>query len=978
MSALTCNPGVFALGINCRQLNCHCKSEEKMKNKLALALFIICAISFQGIISIQKQSNSTTRLSILNPITSVNAQSGSAPELPRAYLNTTYTPPTGKTIAVASGGDFQAALNQAQPGDVITLQAGATFTGNFTLPNKSGSGWIVIRSSIADANLPPAGTRITPSYSAVLPKIVSPNSDPAIRAATGAHHYRFLGLEIGVKTGVAIYEIVNFGAEQSSLSQIPNNLIVDRCYIHGNSSDNARRGVNINSASTAIIDSYISEIHEVGADSQTICGWNGPGPFKIVNNYLEGAGENVMFGGADSNIQNLVPSDIEFRLNQVTKPLRWKLGHSAYAGIHWSVKNLFELKNAQRALVDSNVFENNWADGQVGFAIVFTPRNQSGGNPWAIVGDVTFTNNIVRHTGSGFNISGPDNEGGVSKPSQRILIRNNLIDDIDGKVWGSPTVAADGRMFQILGGAEYVTIDHNTGFATGSILMTETHGLLNKALVFTNNIAPHNAYGVVGTGTPTGTGTLTQNFTSYVFQKNVIIGGQASLYPSGNFFLTSFDQVGFINMAAGDYRLSSSSPYKNAGTDGKDIGCQLGTPTTPTPTPTPAAPTISGVNATNITTSSASIVWTTSALCDSQVEYGPSAAYGNKTTLDKTLITNHLVTLTGLSASGTVHYRVISRDVAGNTAVSSDFSFVTQANPPGPVADKTPPVISAVAATVTGATSATINWTTNEQSDSQVEYGVTVIYGGVTPLVQTRVTAHSLTLSGLMSGTLYHYRVKSKDASGNLAVSGDLTFKTSGSLAGGGGETGSGGGVSAPQPVIWTQLNKLAQNGATLTKNAGCTGCESTAVSQQVLPSGNGYFQFTAAETNKERWIGLMQDGKTIAARNLNYSFVLGGVGITSIRENGVYRLETTYKAGDVFKIAVENKVVRYYKNNVLIYQSLVPATTPLVAGASVLELGGTVSNGMISTASSGLVTTTPSRKSVSSSDTTALRSLKR
>src|SRR5262245_39072488 len=60
------------------------------------------------------------------------------PEAPRVRLNTTYAPPTGRVIEVKAGGDFQAALNEARPGDVITLQAGATFTGNFTLPNKSG------------------------------------------------------------------------------------------------------------------------------------------------------------------------------------------------------------------------------------------------------------------------------------------------------------------------------------------------------------------------------------------------------------------------------------------------------------------------------------------------------------------------------------------------------------------------------------------------------------------------------------------------------------------------------------------------------------------------------------------------------------------------------------------------------------------------------------------------------------------------
>src|SRR5690242_1392590 len=69
------------------------------------------------------------------------------PELPRVYLDTSYVVPTGRTITVNAGSDLQAAINSAQPGDVLSLQAGATFTGNFTLPAKSGQGWIVIRTS---------------------------------------------------------------------------------------------------------------------------------------------------------------------------------------------------------------------------------------------------------------------------------------------------------------------------------------------------------------------------------------------------------------------------------------------------------------------------------------------------------------------------------------------------------------------------------------------------------------------------------------------------------------------------------------------------------------------------------------------------------------------------------------------------------------------------------------------------------------
>jgi hypothetical protein len=495
------------------------------------------------------------------------------PEPPRVYLDTTYKPPKGRSIEVKAGGDLQAALNQAKPGDTITLEAGAIFTGNFTLPNKSGSGqseWVVVRSSTADSNLPPPGTRITPSYSNVLPKIVSPNSEPAVKASSGAHQYRFIGLEIGHKAGSRIYDIVDFDGGQTSLSQVPHDLIVDRCYIHGNPSDTSRRGVALNSASTAVIDSYISECHESGADSQAIAGWNGPGPFKIVNNYLEGAGENFILGGADSPIRNLVPSDVEFRHNHVAKPLKWKMGHPSYAGIRWSVKNLFELKNAQRVLIESNVFEYNWAESQNGFAILFTPRNQNGRSPWSVVQDVTFANNALRHSGGGFNIAGPDNEAGVSLPSRRILIRNNLIEDIDGKAWGGA-----GRLFQIIGGAEYVTIDHNTGFATGNILTTESAQGLNVALVFTNNIVAHNAYGVIGTDTGIGLLTLNRWWKSYVFKKNVIVGGQASNYPADNYFINSFGEVGFVDMAKGDYRLSSSSSYRNAGADGKNIGCNL-------------------------------------------------------------------------------------------------------------------------------------------------------------------------------------------------------------------------------------------------------------------------------------------------------------------------------------------------------------------------------------------------------------------
>jgi len=496
------------------------------------------------------------------------------PEPPRVFLDTTYIAPAGKTIKVAAGGDVQAAIDQAQPGDVIMLQAGATFRGNFQLPNKSGSNWIVIRSSAADADLPPPGTRVTPAKSAVMPKLISPNADPVVYTDEGAHHYRFIGIEFGVAEGKNIYNMVAFDAGQTSLAQAPHDLIIDRCYIHGNDAGDVQRGVMLNCARAAVIDSYISNCHGEGFDTQAICGWNGPGPFKIVNNYLEGAGENVMFGGAKPTIKNLIASDIEFRLNHVYKPLSWKKGHPTYAGRPWSIKNLFELKNAQRLLIDKNVFENNWADAQAGLAILFTPRGEDGVAPWATVQDVTFTNNILRHSGGGFNIAGPDGSA-PSQPSQRILIKNNLIDDIDGVKWGSAAYGpADGRFAQLVGGPVNITIDHNTIFQSGSLIFGD--GTPSRGFVFRNNIARNNLYGVIGSDRSPGLDSLGFYFPGYEFNKNVIVGVPPEIrYPANNFLPLLLNLAGFVDLAGGDYRLARTSPYKNAGTDGKDVGCDF-------------------------------------------------------------------------------------------------------------------------------------------------------------------------------------------------------------------------------------------------------------------------------------------------------------------------------------------------------------------------------------------------------------------
>jgi hypothetical protein len=95
-----------------------------------------------------------------------------------------------------------------------------------------------------------------------------------------------------------------------------------------------------------------------------------------------------------------------------------------------------------------------------------------------------------------------------------------------------------------------------------------------------------------------------------------------------------------------------------------------------------------------------------------------------------------------------------------------------------PTTDSTAPVISSVAAGSITGSSAVISWTTNEASDTQIEYGTTTSYGSSTTRNSVLTTSHSGSLSGLLANTTYHYRVLSRDGFGNLAVSVDFTFKT--------------------------------------------------------------------------------------------------------------------------------------------------------------------------------------------------------
>jgi len=485
------------------------------------------------------------------------------PTLPQIFIKTPYDLPIGgQLIKAATSAQFQSALNTANLGDVIELQAGTTYTGPFTLPNKtSGSGWIYIISSSYN-NLPEPCTRVSPTDAVNMPKlVVVAGNGGTINTVSNANHYRFVGIEFKPVDNNYVYNIIYIGNGETSADKLPNNIVFDRCYIHGDPTAGSRRGILMNGSYLSVIDSYISDCKEDGADSQALASFSTTGPLKIVNNYLEGAGENVIFGGSDPSIPNAVPSDIEIRCNYFFKPLKWM-------NELWDIKNLLEFKNAQRVLVEGNHFENCWPNAQSGFALLFTPRNQNNTAPWSVVQDIWVRFNKFDNLAQGINMSGYDAPN-ISQRTSRILIQNNVVNVTNLGMGG------DGRLFEVLNGPTDIIFDHNTGFCTNAYMVSDGSPKTDY-FVFQNNIVNHANYGFIGSGTAYANTTLAMYFNpNWTVTKNVDIGGSPTQYPVGSYFPVNIAAVGFANYNAGDYHLTASSPYKSLGTDGKDLGADI-------------------------------------------------------------------------------------------------------------------------------------------------------------------------------------------------------------------------------------------------------------------------------------------------------------------------------------------------------------------------------------------------------------------
>lgn len=461
----------------------------------------------------------------------------------------------GKIIRVPKGGDLQTAINRAESGDVIELQAGAVYN-EITLPKKNFTDFVTIKTSAFEQL--PENSRVEPAKSNLLAKIVSRGGKSAVATDNGANHFRFVGIEFASAGKDYVYNLVYLGTESDLAADVPHDFEFDRCYFRSTKENVTRRGVALNNRNTTIKNSFFEGFAFPGEETQAICGWTGTKNVQILNNYIEGGAENIMFGGGEPPNAAMIPQDIVVRGNHFNKPADWKGKNS--------LKCLFELKNAKRVEFTENYLENNW----VGSAFRITLRSEDGKAPFNTIEDVVIKNNVVNGAGEAINILGKDDyysgkpNSAQGQTLKRLTITNNLFLNIGGEQF-----EGSGYFVQVSDG-EQINISNNTSFNTGNIV--SFHGTPPRNFIFRDNITGHGEYGIHGLENIKSPAAQ-KFFQNNVFVNNKTIDAAYASFPPGNFLVRNFQEIGFAGQ--NDFRLSAASRLKGKAADGKDIGSNV-------------------------------------------------------------------------------------------------------------------------------------------------------------------------------------------------------------------------------------------------------------------------------------------------------------------------------------------------------------------------------------------------------------------
>jgi hypothetical protein len=368
-------------------------------------------------------------------------------------------PPDPGTIHVAAGTPLQPIIDSAAASAVLGLDRG-TYPGPITLRQP-----ITIQPWEAVPN-----TRATADGRGVV--LVGTADDDTITV-------------LGEGATLRGLTVITCDARRQCIAFTGTNLLVDRCTVRGDAVVGAHRGLMLNGDGAIIVQSHVDQIFDVGRDTQAISGWDGTRNVVIDDCYLSGAGETVMFGGADSQNPDRIPTAITIRNSTLTKDPAWFSQGK-------QIKNALELKACIDFEMTDCVLEyGGISEGQGGYLILLSVRNQDGTAPWTTIQHVVIERCRGRFGGSGLKILGQDD----SQPSvcmTDVVIDNLYLSDLDPQ----GITGGDGRGIYFLGGADSITIQNTT--MEGKNLGTSMYATepWPTSLVLRNVKLPDSEYGM--------------------------------------------------------------------------------------------------------------------------------------------------------------------------------------------------------------------------------------------------------------------------------------------------------------------------------------------------------------------------------------------------------------------------------------------------------------------------------------------------
>lgn len=419
----------------------------------------------------------------------------------RLLLNPPEPEPTETIYIVPAGESLQDKLDWVPEGAIVELEQGAVYPGPVTIRKP-----LTLRKQGNDMEV---GAR---------PVVTCPVQQQAIFIE--APNVTLRGLEVKGNCNDAIW-----------LKPTALNTLIEHSYIHGEGS--AKNGITLH-GSAIIRHNLIDDIYRVGQESHGIVSWEG-GPYVIEHNSIAAASINVLIGGSDPSSEAVHPHDLTFRNNYLWKKLDWR-------GKGYAVKNLFELKILKGGTIADNTMEYSWVDGQLGWGLVISVRNQSGTAPWSIIENVTIERNTIRHVAGGISWLGQDDRAGY--PSQRtrnVTIQQNLFEDINKTTWGT-----NGRAIQLNQGSENLILDANIvrgGDVHSFLFFAGPTTIPHVGLQVTTHTATEGRWGIFGdNNTGFGVNPLKVYAPGYTWTAVTLERNPASFqpqtYPSGTVIVT--------------------------------------------------------------------------------------------------------------------------------------------------------------------------------------------------------------------------------------------------------------------------------------------------------------------------------------------------------------------------------------------------------------------------------------------------------